>query len=88
MSWWRRHRGLRCDEFVERITDYLDGAIDSDERARIDRHLSKCSGCTRALEQWRLVISLSGRLTEDDIDQLDERTRSELTAAFLEAHGA
>ena len=85
MSWWRRRLPMRCDDFVERITDYLDGAVDDDARARIDRHLRGCSGCTRALDQWRVVIRVTGRITDDDVDRLDDGVRAELTAAFVEA---
>jgi len=87
MSWFRRHRAPTCTDFVELITDYLDGVIPVDERTRIDRHLEKCSGCSSALRQWRIVIDLSGHLTAADVDQIDDDTRLELTTAFRDAHG-
>ena len=31
--------GLTCKEMVELVTDYLDGALPSDMRARFDQHL-------------------------------------------------
>lgn len=79
----RRSRSVACQDFVERITDYLDGAVTPDERDRVDRHLRTCPGCTRALRQWRIVIDLAGRIDESDIEALDEPTRNELISAFV-----
>lgn len=87
MSWIRRRRAPTCKDFVELISDYIEGAIPAEERTRIERHLQKCSGCTRALRQWRLVIEMSGHLSDSDVDGLDARTRLELTAAFRDAYG-
>ncbi len=75
-------RSVRCQDFVEQVTDYLEGALDADERARIDRHLKRCRGCARTLEQWREVIRLTGRLRDDEVDRVDPATRAELIAAF------
>jgi anti-sigma factor RsiW len=87
MSWWSRRRPMRCDDFVEVITAYLDGALSSDEVARIDRHLEGCGGCTRALAQWREVIRLTGHLAERDVDDLDPASRTQLMVAFADARG-
>jgi anti-sigma factor RsiW len=88
MSWWSRRKPLRCDHFVELVTDYLDGAVSDDERARIERHLRGCDGCTRVLAQWREVIRISGHLAETDVARLDDGVRGELMAAFVAAHGS
>ena len=36
---------MDCNELVELVTAYLDGALDPDTRARFDIHLSECDGC-------------------------------------------
>jgi anti-sigma factor RsiW len=41
---------LTCAELVERITDYLEGAMTPDEVSRVRAHLSMCDGCTVHLE--------------------------------------
>jgi anti-sigma factor RsiW len=79
---------MRCDDFVELVTDYLDGAVPDDERARIERHLRGCDGCTRVLAQWREVIRLTGHLDDTVVDRLDDGVRGELMAAFVAAHGS
>ena len=78
----RRRRDLLCVEFVEVVTDYLEGAMDARDRERLERHLSACPHCTRYLAQIRSTIDLVGRLTEDDIDALGPDAREELLTAF------
>ena len=58
---------LSCQELVELVTDYLEGALPRDERARFDAHLELCDGCNGYLEQMRVTIELVGRLTPRDV---------------------
>lgn len=58
---------LSCRELVEAITDYFDGSMSDAERARFDRHLGECTGCTRVVQQFRETIEASGRLSEDQV---------------------
>jgi len=58
---------MACSELVELVTDYLEGALEDAERARLDAHLAECDGCTVYLEQMRTTIRLTGVLTEDRI---------------------
>ena len=80
--WRRRHDEIVCIQFVEVVTDYLEGAMTRDERARFESHLAACDGCTRYLEQIRATVALSGRLTVDDVDGLGPVARDELLVAF------
>ncbi len=72
---------LPCATFVEMVTDYLDGTIPPDLRARVEAHLSVCPGCTSILEQIRQVI----RLGEEDVVALPDAEREQLMAAFRAA---
>jgi len=56
---------LTCREFVEILTDYLDGALEPDERAEVERHLVICRGCSNYTEQMRSTIGLLSRLGSD-----------------------
>ena len=58
---------MTCIELVELVTDYLEGSMPADERARFDEHISGCEGCTSYLEQLRITIRLTGMLTEEQI---------------------
>jgi len=71
--------GITCQELVELVTDYLDGALSTGQRARFEAHLSTCPGCEDYLQQMRLTISATGRLTEDS---LEPNTRVALLALF------
>ncbi len=47
---------LVCREFVEEVTDYLEGALPEPRRRAVDAHLRDCDGCTAYLHQMRLAI--------------------------------
>ncbi|GAB5901759.1 MULTISPECIES: anti-sigma factor family protein [Mycobacteriaceae] len=68
-----------CEQLVELVTDYLDGALDPDVRARFDAHLLECDGCVNYLDQFRSTISTLGRVPSD---QLDEGFRERLLDTF------
>ena len=55
---------LTCREFVEVLTDYLEGALEPAERAELERHLVICRGCSNYTEQMRSTIGLLSRLAE------------------------
>jgi anti-sigma factor RsiW len=74
-----RADSLTCRELVELVTDYLEGALPRADRRRFERHIAGCDHCTAYLEQIRLTITATGRLTEED---LEPEARGELLAAF------
>jgi anti-sigma factor RsiW len=49
---------LTCQELVELVTDYFEGALPVAERARFDAHLAECEGCRLHLDQVRTAIRL------------------------------
>jgi anti-sigma factor RsiW len=64
---------LSCQELVELVTDYLEGALPEDERLRFEDHISRCDGCKVYLEQIRQTVAAAGRLTEDALSPEAER---------------
>jgi anti-sigma factor RsiW len=72
-------REISCQELVELVTDYVEGALSPEERARFDAHVADCDGCRRYVEQIRTTISLAGRLTPE---LLDPAARDALLEAF------
>jgi anti-sigma factor (TIGR02949 family) len=76
------HDDLACIEFVDTVTEYLDGEVNEGRRARIERHLEGCEGCRAALDQFQTVIRLAGRLTEADVARIDTLVRDRLMAAL------
>ena len=59
---------LSCQEFVELVTDYLEGSLSAHDRRRFDEHLGECPGCFHYVEQMRQTIRAMGRLSEDALE--------------------
>jgi anti-sigma factor RsiW len=70
---------LSCQELVELVTDYVEGALGPVERASFEHHIGKCTGCHEYVQQMRRTIQLTGRLTPGDISSEAE---AKLLAAF------
>jgi len=65
---------LTCREFVEVLTEYLEGALAPEERADIERHIVFCRGCADYAEQMHSTIDVLARAAAEDAgDGPDER---------------
>ncbi|HWH55938.1 MAG TPA: zf-HC2 domain-containing protein [Gaiellaceae bacterium] len=66
---------LSCQELVELVTDYLEGALASEEHERFERHVGagNCTGCAEYLRQMRTTVELAGRLRPEDVSPEAER---------------
>ncbi len=53
---------------------YLDGVLDSNDTARLERHLAGCPHCSEYLAQLRVTIDALGRAEPDQLsdDALDD----------------
>ncbi len=74
----RRRQDLVCQQIVELITDYLEGALPARERRGFEAHIAGCEHCTEYLEQMRMTILLSGRLRTSDLTPAMRREFSAL----------
>jgi anti-sigma factor RsiW len=74
---------VNCDEFVELVTAFLDGALSPADEQRMTEHLSECDGCTTYLGQFRSTVDALRRLDEP---RLADTTRDSLLAAFRGKH--
>jgi anti-sigma factor RsiW len=74
-----RNASLSCQELVELVTDYLEGALPRRERRLFEKHISGCDGCTTYLDQLRATIELTGKLEPPSISPEAEAA---LLAAF------
>lgn len=72
-------RDLVCQQVVELVTNYLEGALRGSARRRFERHLAGCPHCTEYLAQIRETIRLAGRVTPED---LTPQMRDELTDLY------
>jgi anti-sigma factor RsiW len=64
---------LSCQELVELVTSYLEGALDPVDQGRFEEHLATCETCQVYIEQIRQTIALTGRLTPDELAPEAER---------------
>jgi anti-sigma factor RsiW len=71
--------GLTCRELVELVTDYLEGRLPAEARARFEDHLATCDGCQTYVDQMRLTLRALGRLPEQ---QLSGHAREAMLGAF------
>jgi anti-sigma factor RsiW len=70
---------MACQELVTVVTDYFEGTLPDHQRARFEAHLLTCPGCREYVEQMRITIRISGRLTTASISPA---ARAELLRAF------
>jgi anti-sigma factor RsiW len=79
-------RDVPCNELVELVTAYLDGALLPDRLAEVDAHLAICAGCREVVAQWRHIVAWGGRLGESEVAAVDPGVRAGLLAAFRAHH--
>lgn len=70
---------FNCEQIVELVTDYLEGALPPEERLAFEQHVSACASCRGYFTQMRTVIRVAGSLAADD---LSEEVRERLVEAF------
>lgn len=58
---------MPCAEFVECVTDYLEGALSARDTQRLEEHLAACEQCAEYLEQMRTTLRLTGELRAVDV---------------------
>ena len=77
-------RDLVCEQAVELVTDYLEGALSRRQRRRFEAHIRACPNCSAYLEQIQAVVATSGSITPDD---LTPQARHDLTALYRQWRG-
>ena len=58
---------MTCRQVVELMTDYLEGALSLEDRARFEEHIAGCDGCTAYLAQLRRTREILGRLAAEPV---------------------
>lgn len=48
---------IACQQFVELVTDYFEGALESRTVSRVEEHLVMCDWCVTYAEQMRSTIA-------------------------------
>ena len=58
---------MSCEQFVELVTEYLEGAMDAETRQRFEDHLALCPGCVIYVDQIRETIQQAGHVHPEDL---------------------
>jgi len=70
-------REMRCIELVEVVTEWMDGALEDEDRLLLEAHLVTCGSCVAYVAQLRAVPALLRR-------QPPHRPPAEARAALLD----
>jgi anti-sigma factor RsiW len=74
-----RPKDIVCQQAVELVTDYLDGALSRRDRRRFEAHIRACANCAAYVEQIRITIESTGSIEPDD---LTPEATAELTELY------
>ncbi len=74
---------LACQELVEVVTDYLEGALAPASHARFEQHLAACRFCVAYVEQIRQIITTASAVAPQ---RLSPAAQQRLLRAFRGWH--
>lgn len=60
-------RELACDEVVELVTEFLEGAMPPEDRTSFEAHLRECDACELYLGQMRESIRICGEVPKESL---------------------
>jgi anti-sigma factor RsiW len=70
---------VTCQEVVELVTEYFDGALTADEAEVFEQHLNFCEGCEWYVDQMRTTVSTVGHIP---VEEVPPEMHDRLMAAF------
>jgi len=73
---------VTCQEVVELVTDYVEGALDQEETTLVEQHLNFCDGCDWYVHQIRATIAAVGRVRAEE--EVPQEVKAKLLDAFRE----
>ena len=65
------YEDLPCEQFVEFVTDYLEGALDPERKVVFEWHLAFCEPCVDYMSQYRSAVAAAAELGADEADVPD-----------------
>ena len=76
---WAEMAHLTCRDFVELVTDFLEGAVEQDTKLRFEQHMRICAGCETYLQQ---MMETASRLGEIPVETISDEMQQTLLSAF------
>ena len=49
---------ITCKEFLDNVSDYVDGALDAGLRVSLEAHLARCPGCWVEFDETRRTVEI------------------------------
>jgi anti-sigma factor RsiW len=71
---------VKCSEFLQELTDYLDGAIDAPTKAELEEHLAWCHNCYVVCDTTKKTIEI---YRDSHLYELPDDLRSRLRSAIV-----
>ena len=56
---------VTCEQFVELVTEYFEGALDGRTLSQVEEHLVMCDWCVTYVEQMQATIASLGELEDE-----------------------
>lgn len=77
-----QHAGLWCREVLAGLTEYLEGGLDAETRAKVEAHVQTCDRCERFGGAFSAAIAgirhhASQPPTSEILDRLQSRLRAQ-----------
>ena len=60
---------MSCKRFDEKLSAYIDGELDYQERSELEKHLLECPRCSSQLEQMRRIESFKPLIEPPEVPQ-------------------
>lgn len=71
---------MTCKEFLQELTDYLDGVIDSRTRSELEDHLNWCHNCFVVCNTTKMTIEI---YRDQQLYELPDNLRDSLRSAII-----
>lgn len=79
--------GVRCVDFVEMVTEWMEGALEDDARVELEEHLAICPHCAEYVEQLRLASETLRESSTTTAPAPPPQARAALLEAFRRGRG-
>jgi hypothetical protein len=71
---------VKCSEFLNELTDYLDGVIDAPTKSELEEHLAWCHNCYVVCDTTKKTIEI---YRDSQLYTLPEDLRTKLRTAIV-----
>ena len=71
---------MKCSEFLNELTNYLDGALDDRTKAELDGHLAWCHNCYVVCDTTKKTIEI---YRNSELYELPDDLRARLQSAIM-----